>query len=281
MGDQVRQRGGGGDNPLIIDLGSSQRKQPQSNLGGKVRGGTQKHAFGAFMPIIVVIGCIGIAALVGVIAIIGTNSYVTREIAKTENSDHLLIENTLLKEQLKILEKERANQPSESTTNTVTTNEKADRKIKQLITYKARMHQEIQTISKRQLYEKYGKGPYKVQIDVEFDPSSNIYSATKSGGKIIIQMADANDMPATVYLFLEQVTKGLMSGCSFHRNGKSSIGESVVRGKACTKTLTHFFFLLFIAHHVLQGGPASNFIHTKAKHHDFKEANLDGVPFQE
>lgn len=130
---------------------------------------------------------------------------------------------------------------------------KIEESRRKVIDYKTKMHETIQDISKRHLIQKYGTGPHQVSIQVSYDPQSNIYTADETGGTIIIELAPIDEMPATVYLFLEQVSTGLMDGCSFHRN----------------------------AHHVVQGGPASNFIQTKAKHKDFKVAQLESVPFQE
>jgi Cyclophilin type peptidyl-prolyl cis-trans isomerase/CLD len=127
--------------------------------------------------------------------------------------------------------------------------------INQLHDYKKRMHSEIQRISKRELIAKYGMGPYQLDIIVEYDPESNIYDSNSNseGGTIRIELASINDMPATVYHFLEQVSLKLFNGCSFHRN----------------------------ADHVLQAGATSNFKSPTKNEDEFKEAQLYSVPFQE
>jgi cyclophilin family peptidyl-prolyl cis-trans isomerase len=106
-----------------------------------------------------------------------------------------------------------------------------------------------------------------VEIQVAIDPESNIYNPAKDGTPpggggggdsehtIVVEMASVDDMPHTVYWFLEQVDRGLHNGCSFHRN----------------------------AGHVLQGGPAPNFLTPKDFHLQarFKQSGFESVLFQE
>lgn len=127
-----------------------------------------------------------------------------------------------------------------------------------LTKYKIRMHEMIQLISKRQLLDKYGKSPHYVEILLSFDPKSNVAvpDKTEDTEVLLIQLAPIDEMPATVFWFLEQVNSTLYNGCSFHRN----------------------------AGHVVQGGPAPNFETVKGSKgaaQRFKEAGLDSVPFQE
>jgi hypothetical protein len=129
--------------------------------------------------------------------------------------------------------------------------------LTRLRTYKTRMHDMIQYISKRNLLYKYGSGPHFVEIVLSIDPASNIADSSKTPDTetLIIEMAPVEDMPATVFWFLEQVNATLFDGCSFHRN----------------------------AHHVVQGGPAFNFETPAgaAPMRRFRETGLEDVPFQE
>jgi hypothetical protein len=131
-------------------------------------------------------------------------------------------------------------------------------RVSRLETYKERMHEMIQFLSKRHLIEKYGSGPHYVELLLSFDPASNIADNTKAEDtdRLLIQMAPIDEMPATVLWFLEQVNATLYDGASFHRN----------------------------AGHVVQGGPIGNF-ETKDGGRNlmqkFHEAGLESVPFQE
>ncbi len=60
-------------------------------------------------------------------------------------------------------------------------------------------------------------------------------------------------MPYTVHFFLEQVSRGLWDGCSFHRN----------------------------AGHVVQGGPVGNHLEKKNVRAPFQESGYTSVAFQE
>jgi hypothetical protein len=80
-------------------------------------------------------------------------------------------------------------------------------RISRLETYKERMHEMIQFLSKRHLIEKYGPGPHYVELLLSFDPASNIADPMKADDtdRLLIQMAPIEEMPATVLWFLEQV----------------------------------------------------------------------------
>jgi hypothetical protein len=131
-------------------------------------------------------------------------------------------------------------------------------RVSRLETYKERMHEMIQFLSKRHLIEKYGGGPHYVELLLSFDPASNIADPKKAedADRLLIQMAPIEEMPATVLWFLEQLNATLYDGASFHRN----------------------------AGHVVQGGPIGNF-ETKdggrSLNQKFRETGLESVPFQE
>lgn len=137
--------------------------------------------------------------------------------------------------------------------------EKLIKTVARLTPYKQRMHEMIQLISKRQLLLQYGKGPHFVEILVSYDRKSNVADPDKDGDDtdvLLIQLAPVDEMPATVFWFLEQVNGTLFDGCSFHRN----------------------------AGHVVQGGPAPNFETVPGAGSamlKFTETGLGSVPFQE
>lgn len=103
---------------------------------------------------------------------------------------------------------------------------------------------------------RFGSGPHFVEITVAFDPDFPKREDTdEDHARIIIQLAPVDELPHVVYWFLEQVSRGLYDGCSFHRN----------------------------AGHVIQAGPAPNFLSppNPALHKRFKDAGFDSVLFQE
>lgn len=87
-------------------------------------------------------------------------------------------------------------------------------------------------------------------MKLEFDPDSNVYNDRNDGDEIILETASINDMPHSVYLFLEQVDHHLYDHTTFHRN----------------------------AAHLVQAGPsASTTSHARFRHHP----SLNSVIFQE
>jgi cyclophilin family peptidyl-prolyl cis-trans isomerase len=119
--------------------------------------------------------------------------------------------------------------------------------LEELTEYKQRMHKAIQVMSRDRLQEKFGNGPHRVEIRLEFDQASNIYDQ-QGADRFIIEMAPDSEMPHSVYWFLEQVERRLFDGTTFHRN----------------------------AFHVLQGGPIS-----ETDMVPFKESGFQSVLFQE
>lgn len=127
-----------------------------------------------------------------------------------------------------------------------------EKRISKLVATKQHLQTAIQELSKRELIEKFGRGPHRVEIQLDFDPAEPIPGTED---KIIIQLASIEEMPHTVYLFLSQVDKELFNGCSFHRN----------------------------AGHVMQAGPAPNFKSPPNARlmGRFKDHMLTSVSFQE
>lgn len=98
---------------------------------------------------------------------------------------------------------------------------------------------------------RYGEDPIKVEFKVEFHPDETPEGTADS---FIVELAPVGLMPYTVNFFLEQVSRGLYNGCSFHRN----------------------------AGHVIQGGPVTNHLNAGTNlRKKFKEADLGSVAFQE
>ncbi|KAG7351920.1 cyclophilin type peptidyl-prolyl cis-trans isomerase [Nitzschia inconspicua] len=130
------------------------------------------------------------------------------------------------------------------------------KQIEQLTAYKKKMQQNIQLMSKTALLEKFGPGPHRVEIKVQFDPSFPKESENEEDtGTIIIELAPVEELPHVVYWFLEQVNRKLYDLTSFHRN----------------------------AGHVIQGGPAPNFLSppNPQLHKRFKDSGFDSILFQE
>ena len=102
----------------------------------------------------------------------------------------------------------------------------------------------------------FGEGPHYVEIKLAFPPEAEIDGTDDPSKNIILlEMAPAEEMPHAVYWFLRQVDLGLYDGCSFHRN----------------------------AGHVIQGGPAPNFLspHDPRLSRRFQQSGFDSIPFQE
>jgi cyclophilin family peptidyl-prolyl cis-trans isomerase len=117
--------------------------------------------------------------------------------------------------------------------------------------------QSIQELSRYAMLERFGPGPHHVEIELAFDPASGItmMNDNNSNNKIILELAKAEEMPHSVFWFLEQVSRGLFDGTSFHRN----------------------------AVHVVQGGPHTNFMSAPGSnpYNRFKRSGFEHVLFQE
>lgn len=119
-------------------------------------------------------------------------------------------------------------------------------------TAKTKLQQNIQNLSKTLLLEKFGPGPHRLEMHIRFDSHKGV----SDEGIIKIEMAPIVEMPHAVYWFLEQVSRKLYDGFSFHRN----------------------------ARHVIEGGPVSNFLTPADNRPDeetFKKAGFHKILFQE
>uniref|UniRef100_A0A7S3PVD6 PPIase cyclophilin-type domain-containing protein n=2 Tax=Chaetoceros debilis TaxID=122233 RepID=A0A7S3PVD6_9STRA len=114
------------------------------------------------------------------------------------------------------------------------------------------LEKSIQKRSKIDAIEKFGPGPHRVKIDIEFHPDE-VPEGTEDS--FIIEMAPLGLMPYTVNFFLEQVHRGHYDGCSFHRN----------------------------AGHVVQGGPVENHLTKKGVNvrKPFSTSGYSSMAFQE
>ena len=186
--------------------------------------------------------------------------------------DHIRQDNMLLQKQVIEMKKSQVTQAHVVTTDEQTRATALGQHVARLNDVTRQLRHEIQTISKRALWSKYGPGPHYVEFVLAFDPASNVASAAHpippqqqqqhddNTVSLIILMASEDDMPATVYHFLEQINATLYDGASFHRS----------------------------AGHVVQAGPTPNF-ESKTKNgggnknliQPFKTAGLEHVPFQE
>ena len=165
-----------------------------------------------------------------------------------------------------------------------------DSQISALTKYKERMQTNIKSLSRIHLLEKYvwntnmrwkyvsfrsdlisihlscpiflfllrfGPGPHHVEINLEFVPTFPKKQDTDTNaGRIVIELAPIEEMPHVVYWFLEQVSRKLYDGCSFHRN----------------------------AGHVIQAGPATNFLtppDSPPLRQRFQHSGFTSILFQE
>jgi cyclophilin family peptidyl-prolyl cis-trans isomerase len=95
-----------------------------------------------------------------------------------------------------------------------------------------------------------------VEINLAFDPEFPKKNETDGEfDRVVIELAPVEEMPHVVYWFLEQVNRTLYDGCSFHRN----------------------------AGHVIQGGPAPNFLSppNPKLNQKFVDSGFHSVLFQE
>ena len=85
-------------------------------------------------------------------------------------------------------------------------------KLKESTQRVAGLKEQVQTVSKKDLIEKYGAGVKRVEFELIFPDGL--------GGPdtFVIEMADIELMPHSVWTFLEMASTGLLDGCSFILN---------------------------------------------------------------
>merc|ERR1711907_404228 len=129
------------------------------------------------------------------------------------------------------------------------------------------LRKRVTRISKRDAESKYGSGVIRVKVDLVFpvDSSNSEGGENSNGGTataavdtgpnaLILEMASLDDMPHSVYTFLEMVSMGLIDGCSFILN----------------------------AMHVLKAAPLPyDGSSASSKARQFVEAGLESVAFRE
>lgn len=86
------------------------------------------------------------------------------------------------------------------------------------------LQKNIQKMSRMALVEKFGTRTHKVEMYLRFDS----HMGKVDGGYVQIEMAPTDEMPHTVYWFLEQVSRKLYDGTSFHRNPGHVLQEGAV-----------------------------------------------------
>ena len=77
----------------------------------------------------------------------------------------------------------------------------------------------VRTLSRHEAMQKYGPGPHRVEIELDFAPDEQTTSFT-------VELAPLNLMPHSVDTFLEMVSSGLWDGCSFVMNAVHVIKAS-------------------------------------------------------
>jgi len=86
------------------------------------------------------------------------------------------------------------------------------RKLKLSANRAQKLKEQVSEISKRDAIEKYGPGPYRVEMELVFP--GHLAGPTK----FVIELASLDIMPHSVYTFLEMTSAGLLNGCSFILN---------------------------------------------------------------
>eukprot|EP00550_Attheya_septentrionalis_P002494 CAMPEP_0198284718 /NCGR_PEP_ID=MMETSP1449-20131203/4172_1 /TAXON_ID=420275 /ORGANISM="Attheya septentrionalis, Strain CCMP2084" /LENGTH=436 /DNA_ID=CAMNT_0043981927 /DNA_START=264 /DNA_END=1574 /DNA_ORIENTATION=- len=79
-----------------------------------------------------------------------------------------------------------------------------------------RLTQQIQSMNHYELIDRFGEGPYHVQIDLEFPWDDGLHQGYEDTSvPFVIELAENNVMPHSVLHFLKMVHSGLWDGCSF------------------------------------------------------------------
>ena len=74
----------------------------------------------------------------------------------------------------------------------------------------------LQEVARKLIVAKYGTGPYRVKVDLEFPATIPDFATGGKDGTIVIEMAPVELIPVSVYTFLE-VARTWVRG-AFHRN---------------------------------------------------------------
>lgn len=118
------------------------------------------------------------------------------------------------------------------------------------------LRKQVQLISHREVLEKYGEGPYRIEMQLDFPHETQ---EELERNIIVIELAPLDLMPTAIYHFLEMIRWKLWDGCAFHRN----------------------------AGHVVQAGPvppyagSTNTPSNPTPRRAFNQHKLLSIPFQE
>mmetsp|Transcript_20711 Transcript_20711/g.29529 ORF Transcript_20711/g.29529 Transcript_20711/m.29529 type:complete len:370 (+) Transcript_20711:95-1204(+) len=110
--------------------------------------------------------------------------------------------------------------------NTNDQEKKLKRQIESLRSSALRTQQQLQKLDKQAVLDKFGPGPHRIEIELDFPPDSPMSELPSPPSKFIIELAPVDLMPHSVHLFLEQVSHHLWDGCSFMRNAGHVIQAS-------------------------------------------------------
>ena len=76
-----------------------------------------------------------------------------------------------------------------------------------------------QSINPFHFFFRFGPGPHKVELNLQFPPGyDKLDESVPDKARIVLELAPVDEMPHTVYWFLEQVSRQLYDFTSFHRN---------------------------------------------------------------
>lgn len=94
-------------------------------------------------------------------------------------------------------------------------NNNLQQQLEHLQTSHVKLQQDLQDWAQHRVQEQWGPGPHRVQMTVRFDPQSHV---EPDRGTIVLELAPLDLLPFATYWFLEQVTRGVYNGASFHTN---------------------------------------------------------------
>lgn len=92
----------------------------------------------------------------------------------------------------------------------------------------------LQTAARQLIQTKYGKPPYRIRVDLEFQPSIPDFDTKGKFGSIVIEMAPIEYIPVSVWTFME-VARTWQEG-SFHRNA-GHVLQATTKASAITRHL--------------------------------------------